>query len=60
MTMKEWKQAVVSLVIGTLISAITIFLQGLIELLQNIPTEAPGTIGGMAYFIIKSRLSVYT
>lgn len=51
MSRKELKQALVSLLIGAGVSFITIILQGLIDILHTIPTQAPGTFAGMATYL---------
>lgn len=55
MTKQEIKQALISLVVGASISFLTVLLQGLVGLLQQIPTAAPGSVAGMAYYLWKTR-----
>lgn len=55
MSKQEIKSALVSLIVGFLISLITIIAQAAIAWLQDIPTELPGAVGGMITYAWKVR-----
>jgi hypothetical protein len=54
MTRQEVKQALISIMIGSLVSFLTVLMQGLIVLLQNIPTEAPGGVSAAVYYLVQA------
>lgn len=51
---KSWEQAkavMMSVVVGALVSIITILFQLGLELLKDIPTEVPGALAGMIKYL---------
>lgn len=48
-----WKQALMSILIGAIISFLTVLFQGLVDFLKNIPPEVPGALVGMTRYITK-------
>jgi hypothetical protein len=54
MTPKEiWRQALISILIGAIISFLTVLFQGLLDLLKDLPAEVPGVLAGSGRYIIK-------
>ena len=58
MTIAAIKQVLVSILIGAIISFLTVLFQGLVGMLQNIPAEVPGSIVGMGSYLLKWKTNL--
>lgn len=54
MTREQFKQALISVGIGFLVSVLTICFQFLVEWLKQIPAELPGAVVGAGKYLFKS------
>lgn len=51
MTKENLKQALISIIVGTAISALTVLFQHAVAWLNSIPAEVPGAVVGMAKYM---------
>jgi hypothetical protein len=54
MTKEQIKHALISILIGAVVSFLTVLFQGLLNVLTNLPPEIPGTLIGMARYLTKT------